>query len=213
MCYINVRAHHTDTFMLWAASIMEEHLQKLVKHAGSKPRYNSIVTGNKSRLETVFTPPWVFAGGSCNYEMPLMKLDTYYAFPNIKATNNCVKISIDKGASWKIITIPSGCYEINEINDVLQRLIVVVGGKAKKIILSPNTNTLKCILDIKDANYQIDFSIENILRTVLGFDARIYKNGRYESENLVNIISVNSILVHCDIIGASLVMHRSSCHL
>ena len=38
---------------------------------------------------------------------------------------------------------------------------------------------------------------------MLGFNAKIYKRGRYESENLVNILSVNSILVHCDVIGAS----------
>ena len=52
-------------------------------------------------------------------------------------------------------------------------------------------------------NYQIDFAVENSLRTVLGIDEKIYKRGRNESENLVDIMSVNSILVHCDIIGTS----------
>ena len=89
------------------------------------------------------------------------------------------------------------------INNVLQRLIVEAGGKPKRIILSPNTNTLKCVLDIKYANYQIDFAVKNSLRKVLGFDARIYEHGRYNSENLVDIKCVNVILVHCDIIGAS----------
>ena len=78
-----------------------------------------------------------------------------------------------------------------------------MGGKADKFVLSPNTTNLKCILDIKDASYQIDFTVNNSLRTVLGFDARIYQHGRYESENLVDIMSVNSILVHYGIIGAS----------
>ena len=58
-------------------------------------------------------------------------------------------------------------------------------------------------MDIKDATYQVDFTVENSLRTVLGFDAKIYKRGRHESEKVVNIMSVNSILVHCDIIGTS----------
>ena len=58
------------------------------------------------------------------------------------------------------------------------------------------TTTLKCILDIKDENYQIDFAVENSLRRVLGFDAGIYRRGRYESENLVDIMSGNSMLVH-----------------
>ena len=41
-----------------------------------------------------------------------------------------MKISIDKEVSWKSITIPIGCYEINAINKLLQRLIVKAGGKA-----------------------------------------------------------------------------------
>ena len=50
----------------------------------------------------------------------------------------------------------------------------------------------------------VDFDIDNSLRTVLGFEAKKYtKVGTYESENIVNILNVNSILVHCDIIEGS----------
>ena len=112
---------------------MEEHLQKLVEHAEPKASYNIIITGNTSRLQTVFNPPLLFAGGSsCHCEMALLKLETYYSFPNIKATNNCMKISIDKGVAWKSIKIPIGCYVIKPINKLLQRLIVEAGGKADK---------------------------------------------------------------------------------
>ena len=39
---------------------------------------------------------------------------------------------------------------------------------------------------------------------MLGFNAQTYVGpGRYESENVVNIMKVNFIMVHCDIIGAS----------
>ena len=45
----------------------------------------------------------------------------------------------------------------------------------------------------------VDFAIDNSLRTVLGFNAKKYSNvGSYESENIVNILNVNSILVDCD---------------
>ena len=50
----------------------------------------------------------------------------------------------------------------------------------------------------------VDFDIDNSLRTVLGFEAKKYiKVGTYERENTVNILNVNSILVHCDIIERS----------
>ena len=67
--------------------------------------------------------------------------------------------------------------------------------------LSANKNTLNCVLEIKDEKTVVDFNIDNSLRTVLGFDAKKYSNvGSYESENIVNILNGNSILVHCDVI-------------
>ena len=124
---------------------MEEHLHKLVEHTEPNPSYDIIITGDTLRLRTVFNPPLVFAGGSLHNEMALVKLETYYSSPNINVTNNSVNISIDKGTTWKSIKIPIGCYEINAINNVLQRLIVGDNGKAEKIDLSPNKNTLKWI--------------------------------------------------------------------
>ena len=38
---------------------------------------------------------------------------------------------------------------------------------------------------------------------MLGFNISIYGVGRHASEQLVNILSVNSILVHCNIIHSS----------
>ena len=181
---------------------MEEHLQKLVEHAEPKPTYNIIATGNSSRIHTRFNPPLTFPNASsCYYEMALTKLETYYSFPNIDATDNCIKVRIDK--KWETLKIPVGCYEIDAINDELQRLIIEAGGKKDMVILSPNNNTLRCVLNVKDEKYEIDFNVENSLRTVLGFNAKTYTRGRYESENLVDIMSVNTIMVHCDIISGT----------
>ena len=50
----------------------------------------------------------------------------------------------------------------------------------------------------------MDFDVENSVQSVLGFEKKKYKgNKRYESENKVNILSTDSILVHCDIIKPS----------
>ena len=73
----------------------------------------------------------------------------------------------------------------------------------KGIILSPNPNTLRCVLEILHEKCRADFNVDGSLCKVLGFNKKIYKAGRPQSENLVNIISVNSILVHCDAIEGS----------
>ena len=69
---------------------------------------------------------------------------------------------------------------------------------------SANTNTLKTVLKLKN-NYQVDFSIDNSLRTVLGFNEGTYTSNYQQSENIVNIVNVNSILVNIDIITGSYV--------
>ena len=50
------------------------------------------------------------------------------------------------------------------------------------------------------AKCKVSFAIPNSLASVLGFkQGTVYGVGRHASENLVNIMSVNSILVHCNI--------------
>ena len=54
------------------------------------------------------------------------------------------------------------------------------------------------------AKCKVSFDVPNSLASVLGFKQDIvYGLGRHASEKLVNIMSVNSILVHCNIIHYS----------
>ena len=104
------------------------------------------------------------------------------------------------------IHIPIGCYEIKAINNELQRFIMKkIGYKEdeKRIIRSPNPNTLRRVLEGLHETCRVDINVDDSLCKVLGFNKKIYKARRHESENLVNILSVDSILVHCDVIEAS----------
>ena len=72
------------------------------------------------------------------------------------------------------------------------------------INISANSNTLKFVL-ILEEDYQVDFNHQNSLAKVLGFTGAKYTKGCHESENVVNILSINSILVNIDIISGSYV--------
>ena len=67
----------------------------------------------------------------------------------------------------------------------------------------PNVNTLKCIVDVNEKNYQVDFTVDNCICSMLGFKPSIYNFGRHEGDELVNIMDINSIFVNCDIIASS----------
>ena len=183
----------------------EEKLQKLVEYAEPKPKSLICVSGNTSRIKTSFVPPLEFPAAH-RYEIALTSLETYYSFPNINTSNQNLKLSIDDGKSWLDISIPVGCYEITAINTELQRIIMEKTTDTKpeqRVVLSSNANTLRCVLDVVHAHCQVDFDDDNSLCTVLGFERKVYKVGRHDSEHIVNILSVNSILVHCYIIESS----------
>ena len=126
----------------------------------------------------------------------MLNLETYYSFTNIQEVNNSFKWSADDGKTWIILHIPTGCYELKAINAEIIR----IHGNSDITIL-PNVNTLQCILTVVAAKCKVSLDVPNSLASVLGFQQSIvYGVGHHTSENLVNIMSVNPILVHCHII-------------
>ena len=95
--------------------------------------------------------------------------------------------------------IPTGCYELKAINAEIIR----VRGKNSDVTIFPNVNTLQYILNVVGAKLKVSFDVPNSLASVFGFNRSIYRVGRQAIEQLVNIMSVNSILVHCNIIQYS----------
>jgi len=57
-------------------------------------------------------------------------------------------------------------------------------------------------LEIQD-DFQVDFRARNSISSVLGFRNQVYEEGIYKSQNVVNILSINYILVNVDVIGGS----------
>ena len=143
------------------------------------------------------------------YEIALVNLETYYLFPNVDETNNVFVYSPDNGNLWVKIKIPKGSYVIDDINNTIQHKMKKRGhhdpiNEDYYINISANSNTLKSVL-IMEKDYQVDFDHQNSIAKVLGFTGAKYTEGFHESENVVNILSINSILVNIDIISGSYV--------
>ena len=154
-----------------------------------------VVSGGSASVQTVFTPTLYLKNGR-DYELAMVNLETYCSFANIRTDNNSLKWSGDCGTTWTLLHIPTGCYELKAIN---AKIIRMRGGNSDIKILR-NVNTLQCILNVVGTKVKVSFDVPNSLASVLGFNKSIYGVGRHASEQLVNIMSVNSILVHCNII-------------
>ena len=72
------------------------------------------------------------------------------------------------------------------------------------IEISANTNTLQSEMIINN-NCEVDFTRYNSIDSLIGFDSKLYTSGFNESENMVNILTINSILVNIDIMSGSYV--------
>ena len=92
-----------------------------------------------------------------------------------------------------------GCYELNATN---AEIIRIHGNSDITII--PNVNTLQCISTVVGAKCRVSLDVPNSLASVLDIEQIIvYGVGRHASKSLGNIMNVNSILVHCNIIHSS----------
>ena len=132
--------------------MMEDNLGKLVEYSIPGDEQYLVISDSKSRMYTRYDPPMEFLASNAGYEMALYRLETYFSFPNVDSSNNCIRISIDSGKNWLDLKIPIGSYNIDEINEALQRLLSEKSNdtniKRTYVVLSGNKSTLKCELEI-----------------------------------------------------------------
>ena len=148
---------------------------------------------------------------------------TNIAFPNIDSSNNIFQYSpgfveVGRGdrddgedasrqRQWVDVLISEGSYDVIDIAETIKIAMKQNGHGDDAVKISANTNTLKSVLEISN-NFMVDSLVRNSIVSVLGFAQKIFK-GIHESQNVVNILSINSILVNVDVIGGPYVNGRT----
>jgi hypothetical protein len=137
----------------------------------STDRQNPLEPSNN--FTTRFNPP-IFLNNKPGYSwvVALVKCNCWYSFYNIKGTtynNNTLRYRISGVAPWQTITIPNGIYNITQLNNVIQGLIIANGDVGANVSIVPNFSELKISMVVV-APYQVDLSIGDFYR-LLGFTA------------------------------------------
>ena len=159
---------------------------------------------------TTYLSPPIHLNENKDYEAAFLSINLYNSIPNITEENNVFKYSIDSRNTWKTISLDKGSYELQAINDEIQRRMIENGDfesikNEHYITISANISELKSIVEITHESYLVDFTTENTIGTVLGFKNVIIRYGYNKSQNIVNITKVNLVLVNTDIISGSYV--------
>jgi len=182
-----------------------ELLEKIVQNPEPKTSTQIVVSDNSTKMKTTFYPP-IELDKTRKYEMALVNLETYYSFPNIDSSNNIFRYSPGSSQQRQFvdIRIPEGSYDLIDIAETIKISMKRNGHNGESIEITANTNTLKNVMEISN-DFIVDFRLQRSIASVLGFAERAYKESLHESQNVVNILSINSILVNVDVIGGSYV--------
>jgi len=153
--------------------------------------------------------------------MALVNLETYYSFPNLSDENNVFRyspgfIEVGRGdeddstpqRQWVEVQISEGSYHLIDIAETIKIAMKRNGHSDESIEITANNNTLKSVLEMQD-DFRADFRARNSISNVLGFRNQVHEEGIHESDSVVNILSINSILVNVDVIGGSYVNGRT----
>ena len=184
-----------------------DYLQGIETNTHKEPDNQLVLSKASNDFTTPIYPPLHLEQGK--WAVGLRNFTVYNNIENIDATNNLFRYSTDSGTTWKLITLTPGAYGIDTINSEIIRLMTINGdanvdanGNASIMILA-DTVTFGTIVNITPATYRVDFTINNSLRTILGFNSVILTSGYNTSPNQADIIPINLILVNCDIVSNS----------
>ncbi len=161
------------------------------------------VTGTASNFSISFPGGLVFEAGT---KVALQSLSMTLSYTNINsaANNQTIGYRVTSGAtSSTFITIPPGSYNVSDISNLLQATPAI----GNNIQLSVNLNTIQCNV-ILAPGFSLDLT-QGTLWQYLGFSsAQLLSNTTganvtFTSTTVVNINTVNLILVHCNLIAGS----------
>ncbi|KAE9522728.1 hypothetical protein AGLY_016875 [Aphis glycines] len=155
--------------------------------------------------------------GTKDSEIALLCLQSFNSFPNINENNNKFSIQIvDDENNYTpmmcYIKLEEGCYEIEDINQRVKKQIDDYNSEnltklTFDISVDPNDfrSYIKC-------NGILHFEIPFSMATVFGFEKRQYKPeyAIHRSEKAVNLNTINSIKVMCNIAQGSFNNHLQS---
>lgn len=154
------------------------------------------LSGNTSVLQAQYFPP-IELNPSKQYVLGLVEFLTFNSIPNIDPTNN--KFCIGD----RVITLPTGSYEIGDIDEYLQGQLA---GTGIKLTLRANNNTLCAEIE---SNRPVDFTFPNSIGDLLGFTPRILEaNRHYSSDSAVRILKLNVIRVESNITCGAFLNHH-----
>lgn len=164
-----------------------------------------------SRFTVTLQNPIQLPQATVNATIEVEKATIWNVAPNISAAfgNNLFNFTTTNAGNpgTHTITIIDGLYSRANLSSFLSTAFANLSLPSNLIVLSEDSSTQKTILTFLEAGDQVNFTIANSCREVLGFDSRLSPlvpeaaGFSDYSDNTANFNRVNSYLVQCDIVS------------
>lgn len=178
---------------------------------------NSAITAgavNKSTLGSTFEirleQPILLPNDILTCSIQIDEATVWWTIPNISVSEGNNKFYLEHLAINYVITIPNGLYSVNDLNNALDREIVAATGLSGLISLEPDNATQKVVITINQAGTQIDFTLTDTFRDLLGFNSQlvpaVVSVGVFIQlgDNVAAFNSIEYFLLHSDIVTQGL---------
>lgn len=174
------------------------------------------MTGNTSVIQSNYFPEIDLS--EHEYELALLLFETYNAVPNVDDYNNNFTFSVKGHGTMYTISIPTGAYEINQLEDYIVKQMKeeirinkidytkldpkirtdvkeLDEVKDKLFVLRTNEQTMKCEMW---SQFYIHFDKSHSIRKLLGFEKQVYDKFNWHTSqaptdiNKINIIRIET---------------------
>ena len=177
-------------------------LEQIAFNTRPKIEEHLLIVMKKSTHEEHLTQP--LQTNNKQYKTAVTFLTGYNGIFNVTNENNkfYFKKTISDDDGFIKITIPSGAYEIESLNNENKRIIIDEEHYTEAnypFTIKPNFSTLGSIIEISPQGPIISFIFDDSIKDLLGFNARTLYEEFTPSNNPVDILSFDNIFIECNI--------------
>lgn len=167
--------------------------------------------GRTSTLSIDFVNPLILDVDS-TYGLALLAFYSFNSIPNIEVgrNNKFYYFENNDRNKEKVIEIPTGSYEIEDIEKFLKANLPKPESSTQQVLsLKPNLNTIKC--EIFSSVHSINFTHKDCVGKLLGFSEKYLEpNKTHQSDLPVNIVKVRTIHIDSNITSGAYYNDRPS---
>jgi hypothetical protein len=163
------------------------------------------ISADGSRFTVILDEPLLIPSDAKQCYVSVPEVTAWNVFPNIITGINDL-FYLDGGAGYLTVIVPQGLYDLSGLQEAIDREYVSLGGVTGIFSFIADDATQKVVIQLNIAGVQIDFTQNQTMRDILGFNAQLVPPlpsvGVYTqyADFVAGFNSIEYLLVHSDLV-------------